>query len=90
MKRSGPSTDPCGTPWFIEIVEERELEIYTKCFLSVMYDEIHLRAESLIPNSWKIFLRKKRLPKISKQRKLAIKAQSFLSFDISRPHCIIW
>lgn len=48
MKRRGPSTEPCGTPWGSGAVEEVQLLIWMNCCLSVRYDWSQERAVLVI------------------------------------------
>ena len=49
MKRRGPSTEPWGTPWVTEVVEDLQLFIEMYCCLSERYEVNQERAVPVIP-----------------------------------------
>ena len=52
VNRIGPSTDPCGTPYFSVTGSDVLDPIWTICILSWRYDLNHLKVSPLIPNEW--------------------------------------
>ena len=51
LKRVGPKTDPCGTPYLTRLQQERELFTFTEVVRSTRYDRNHSKALSLTPMS---------------------------------------
>ena len=51
LKRVGPKTDPCGTPYLSRLQQERELFTFTEVVRSTRYDQNHSKALSLTPMS---------------------------------------
>ena len=49
LKRVGPKTDPCGTPYLTRLQQERELFTFTEVVRSTRYDRNHSKALSLTP-----------------------------------------
>ena len=50
LKRVGPKTDPCGTPYLTRLQQERELFTFTEVVRSTRYDRNHSKALSLTPS----------------------------------------
>ena len=44
LKRVGPKTDPCGTPYLTRLQQERELFTFTEVVRSTRYDRNHCKA----------------------------------------------
>ena len=55
LKRVGPKTDPCGTPYLTGLQQERELFTFTEVVRSTRYDRNHPNALSLTPMSLGLF-----------------------------------
>ena len=52
LKRVGPKTDPCGTPYLTRLQQERELFTFTEVVRSTRYDRNHSKASSI--THWRI------------------------------------
>ena len=51
LKRVGPKTDPCGTPYLTRLQQERELFTFPEVVRSTRYDRNYSKALSLTPMS---------------------------------------
>ena len=49
LKRVGPNTDPCGTPYLSRLQQERELFTFTEVVRSTRYDRNHSKSLTCDP-----------------------------------------
>ena len=53
LKRVGPKTDPCGTPYLTRLQQERELFTFSEVVRSTRYDRNHSKAITLAYDNWR-------------------------------------